>query len=512
MTTVYSNISTFSRFNLDETESDIQVFIKEYRERVNAQLNREMEKIPTPFLSFHETKLQVPPKDTWLKDNQDRFFKDTPNEFLIKESYLSEMGYLTSMIYSPGGEYLIVGHSTGLIQMRHGRTGTVLATLRNIQFPPKAVYALEYSKGEERICYAACTDGAIYRIEIPNIDTGADAQAEFCIRADPALEWLNTQFYSSPGMSLAATPFITQRSPALSVGVPAENTKIIAGYADTSTKIFDIETQEVVTTFKVHKLRLQFIPKKLQRVHHGQVCALRCHPEKPTIFATAAWDKTLRIWDTRCKVGCMMTFEDVDICHDSIDLNREQCISGSWQTTEALNVWDLVARKRLNIIRVQNRRPDVDGEYIYACRYWRSSDYNRKGKYGIIGGSGTGCVEVINLHNRYITCSYPAPGSVLAIASHGDRIAFGGTAPVFNIVSFHDPKHEKYRPETEPEYNYADHPITMFDIHLDYDSASSMTEENIRQTRKSRISNITDISRARVSVVEPMGTADGDKK
>lgn len=28
-----------------------------------------------------------------------------------------------------------------------------------------------------------------------------------------------------------------------------------------------------------------------------------------------------QIWDTRCKVGCTMTFEGVDICGDSIDLN-----------------------------------------------------------------------------------------------------------------------------------------------------------------------------------------------
>lgn len=53
--------------------------------------------------------------------------------------------------------------------MRHGSTGVVLFTLRNIQFPPKPVYALRYSRVEERVCYAACTDGAVYRIEIPNV-------------------------------------------------------------------------------------------------------------------------------------------------------------------------------------------------------------------------------------------------------------------------------------------------------------------------------------------------------
>lgn len=47
--------------------------------------------------------------------------------------------------------------------------------------------------------------------------------------------------------------------------------------------------------FKVHKLRLQFIPKKLQRVHSSQVVAVRCHDQKPHIFATGGWDRTLRV-------------------------------------------------------------------------------------------------------------------------------------------------------------------------------------------------------------------------
>ncbi|CAK1556108.1 unnamed protein product [Leptosia nina] len=341
--------------------------------------------------------------------------------------------------------------------MRHGSTGAVLCTLRNIQFPPKPVYSLEYSRFEERICYAACTDGAVYRIEIPNLVASTDDPPQYCIRADPALEYLNTQYYGAPGLSSAATPFVTQRSPALSLGVSADEAKLIVGYADSSIKIYDMETQEAETTFKVHKLRLQFIPKKLQRMHFGQVCALRCHSERHRVFASAAWDNTLR---------------------------RDQCVAGSWQPTEALTVWDIVARKRLNIIRAQNRRPDVDGEFIYACRFWGSSTYNRKGKYAIIGGSGTNCVEVINLHNRYIACSYPAAGAVLAVTSYEDRIAFGGSAPVLNIVSFHDPKHERYAGEVEPDYEY-----TKGEPYFPASSSSSEVLPEIDASRLSKASS-----------------------
>ncbi|XP_026329135.1 uncharacterized protein LOC113237090 [Hyposmocoma kahamanoa] len=403
----------------------------------------------------------------WVAVNDKLFLKNTPNKVLYNRWIMADSGFITALVYSADGQYLIIGHSTGLVQMRHGQIGTVMATLRNIQFPPKPVYALEYSRTDKNVCYAACTDGAVYKLDIPDVkhmNVNGQDTPKYCIRADPALECLNTQYYGNPSASGNSSPFITQRTPVLSLGLTADSQKMVVGSADCSVKVYDMETQEPEVIFKVHKLRLQFIPKKLQRVHSSQVVAVRCHDQKPNVFATGSWDKTLRIWDTRCKIGCMMTFEGVNVCHDSIDLNRDHCIAGSWSPTEGLSVFDIVARRKLHVVRVQNRRPDVDGEYVYACRYWRSQ-FNHKGKYAIIGGSGTNCVEVINLHNRYITCSYPASGTVLAVSSHEDRIAFGGTAPVFNIVSFHDPKHEKYEVDISP-LDFTRVPIQEYEMDL----------------------------------------------
>ncbi|XP_013145922.1 PREDICTED: uncharacterized protein LOC106109070 isoform X2 [Papilio polytes] len=401
--------------------------IGNYRNRVLREFVIEEKESKRTLSVSYGMKRPPAPKKLWIQENYDRFIADTPNEYLVEQSFLTQIGFVCSLIYTPDGENIIVGHSSGLIQMRHGSTGTVLCTLRNIQYPPKPVYALVYSLHEERVCYAACMDGAVYRIEIPNIAVSTHNPPDYCIRADPALECLNTQFYGAPGISSSATPFVTQRTPALSLGITADQTKLVVGYADASIKVYDMETQE--------------------------------------------------IWDVRCQTGCVTTFEGVNICGDSIDLNKNQCIVGSWQPTEALTVWDITAKKKINVIRVQNRRPDVDGEYIYTCRYWKSTDYNRKGKYALIGGSGTSCLEVINLHNRYISCSYPAAGSVLAAASHQQRIAFAGTAPVLYIVSFHDPKHEKYKDNTEVDSST----WTPRKSALDY---SSTVEQQVRSVSK----------------------------
>lgn len=110
------NISTYSRFNLSESQSDIQVFLKEFGYRIKKPLAREEENGTSGFISFAEKSSSFD-NLRWIQDNNTRFLYDTPNEKVSSLSYLSETGYITSMIYTLDGEFLVVGHSTGLIQV-----------------------------------------------------------------------------------------------------------------------------------------------------------------------------------------------------------------------------------------------------------------------------------------------------------------------------------------------------------------------------------------------------------
>lgn len=110
------SVFSYSKFNLSLSESDIHIFVKEYKDRIKKQLLREEENDRTPFPSFADKRPSVA-NVGWMDDNQKRFFNYTPNDTLVKQHYLSEMGFINCMVYSPGGQYIVVGHSTGLIQV-----------------------------------------------------------------------------------------------------------------------------------------------------------------------------------------------------------------------------------------------------------------------------------------------------------------------------------------------------------------------------------------------------------
>ena len=109
-------VSTYSRFNLSHSQSDISVFVGAFSERVLDCLRSDELCIKRPFKSFAEKRLSVADL-TWLQDNDERFLDHTANKSLVKVHYLSECGFICSMIFSEDGEHVIVGHSSGLIQV-----------------------------------------------------------------------------------------------------------------------------------------------------------------------------------------------------------------------------------------------------------------------------------------------------------------------------------------------------------------------------------------------------------
>lgn len=109
-------VTTYSRYNISESTSDIQVFVNEFRERIENDLRRNEDHAKIPFSSFAQKRLSIS-DIAWLQDNTERFFKDTENKTLVEDHYLSECGFICSMVYAPDGETIIVGHSTGMVQV-----------------------------------------------------------------------------------------------------------------------------------------------------------------------------------------------------------------------------------------------------------------------------------------------------------------------------------------------------------------------------------------------------------
>lgn len=53
----------------------------------------------------------------WVAVNEKLFLKNTPNKMLFNRWIMAESGFITALVYSADGQHLIIGHSTGLVQV-----------------------------------------------------------------------------------------------------------------------------------------------------------------------------------------------------------------------------------------------------------------------------------------------------------------------------------------------------------------------------------------------------------
>lgn len=53
----------------------------------------------------------------WVSVNEKLFLKNTPNKMLFNRWIMAESGFITALAYSADGQDLVIGHSTGLIQV-----------------------------------------------------------------------------------------------------------------------------------------------------------------------------------------------------------------------------------------------------------------------------------------------------------------------------------------------------------------------------------------------------------
>lgn len=53
----------------------------------------------------------------WVAVNEKLFLKNTPNKMLYNRWIMAESGFVTALAYSADGQHLVIGHSTGLVQV-----------------------------------------------------------------------------------------------------------------------------------------------------------------------------------------------------------------------------------------------------------------------------------------------------------------------------------------------------------------------------------------------------------
>ena len=108
--------------------------------------------------------------------------------------------------------------------------------------------------------------------------------------------------------------------------------------------------------------------------HQLQVFSTRYLPNDNNILLTGGWDRTIKIYDTRCKYP-VDNFLGPMICADALDVADDTIIAGSNRQEKPLTLFSLNMRKKILDIEFENPHVrDKTAGYVLGARFSKDKD------------------------------------------------------------------------------------------------------------------------------------------
>lgn len=109
-------------------DPELKEVLQEYAKNIKEHFSNEIHpKIWYPMFYRKKCKKVFNPSEEWVKENNEKYLKNTANKILQYRWYCSENGAITSMQFAPNGYHIIVGHASGSIEVSLGTHVIVIA-------------------------------------------------------------------------------------------------------------------------------------------------------------------------------------------------------------------------------------------------------------------------------------------------------------------------------------------------------------------------------------------------
>ncbi|XP_011687327.1 PREDICTED: WD repeat-containing protein 38-like isoform X2 [Wasmannia auropunctata] len=306
---------------------------------------------------------------------------------------------LYSARFSKTGDLIATGFGNGGIQLRNGETGDLEGTFKSGLESSVPIMCCRFNPIRSEIFYASSACGIIFMCNTHTKDF-----SRFVLESKNEVN-------------------------AIDVSVTGDY--LVSGGKDAAVRLYNLQTTKLILTYKRKEEVLT--ESKAGNFHRMKIFAARFHKEYPDLIITGGWDDTVRIWDIRVPTGSVRIIKGPHICGDAIDMHETHILTGSWIVRDSLQVWDLMSAKLIETINPYNRPSTLTGEFLYTVQYFNGDPH---GDLVLVGGSGTGAVEVISLREKKVMGSFSASKPIFTIDSYQTAIIFGGMESVLKLGNY----------------------------------------------------------------------------
>ena len=136
--------------------------------------------------------------------------------------------------------------------------------------------------------------------------------------------------------------------------------------------------------------------------HSNRIFSLKFNPLDPNILISGGWDNTVHLWDVRSEQS-VRTMYGPHICGDSIDVNGNNLLTGSWKPVDQVQLWDLGSGNLIKTIDwgsssyIHQREPLM----VYAAQFNKTTYDKPKAQFIAAGGSGANEARVFDVQDDF---------------------------------------------------------------------------------------------------------------
>ncbi|ESO89175.1 hypothetical protein LOTGIDRAFT_229075 [Lottia gigantea] len=306
----------------------------------------------------------------------------------------SYSGGIYCLQYNYNGEVLAVGTGNGGILLFAPKTGNLIKELRKSRHGGLAIMCIRFHPKDTNILLAGTADGMVFA----------------CYMEEGTCK----EIISERGNEINCLDF------------DLDGFNFATAGKDLSIRIYETKTCQLVKTFDGYD---QSKPSNEMSCMgcSQRVFALKFHPEYRDIFLSGGWENHLKIWDVRTNDGVKRTIWGPHLCGDSLDMKGMKILTGSWTSTNALQVWNYTDGKLDKNIKYSN---SPDGDFLYCAQYCENDIV-------LAGGSGNNSAQAIRITDGECIGSIKMnkPVQALDSAYGGKLFAVGGAENCLKLAT-----------------------------------------------------------------------------
>mmetsp|Transcript_9954 Transcript_9954/g.15014 ORF Transcript_9954/g.15014 Transcript_9954/m.15014 type:complete len:351 (+) Transcript_9954:63-1115(+) len=170
-----------------------------------------------------------------------------------------------------------------------------------------------------------------------------------------------------------------------------EGTKFVTAGKDTAVRVYDEATKTNIVTMQGGV----GYSVKTSPGHSNRIFSVK-YTSDENVVISGGWDNTIQIWDIR-EGHAVRSIYGPHICGDSLDLFRNEILSGSWRPQHQLELWDFGTGKRIGEVPWSSSRMSSGPScMLYAAQFSKEG----QGRFLMAGGSGANEAKVFDHINN----------------------------------------------------------------------------------------------------------------